>query len=689
MANKTFFNKKFSDYLGENRAILDIIGRYESLFPPSPSPTPSITASPSVTPSNTATPTQTQTGTPSNTPSGTPTQTPTNTPSNTPTNTPSNTASQTPSNTPSNTQTGTPTQTPTNTATPTSTPIPTNSETPTNTPTETPTQTPTETPTNTPTNTATQTPTNTETPTNTPTPTNTETPTNTPTPTNTETPTNTPTPTNTETPTNTPTPTNTETPTNTPTPTNTETPTNTPTNTTTQTPTPTNTPAPITPSDATAIYNIFAQSNQSISGLTWSVNWNGVDYPGYDTNLAFQVDCCVEIPTVQTGDIYTAIINYAAGWQEAAPLLNFDKEVYVVGEFEGIVSGFYQWKVSRSRYLGSTEIDSDDNRFWRWDTTPATIFGCEQDIIAEGGFDFGVQPVLPTPTPTSTNTPTPTTTTTPTPTPTASGIPSGTTEANAYLEAVVQNGGTGITDSVSASTVTLFTSIVSNGLWNKIYAMYPYIGGVAASHALDARNGYNLTFNGGVTHNEYGVQGNGTNGYADTGFDIGSAYPGLAHSAGVYINLQGTVSNRIYDLGLNNPGTGVDLNDMFNLTAKRTSGFGNNTLFDQGTYPNGRAETTSESSASGMTIGSAESSSLRKLYRDGTNIATQTATQSLDVYAGNSIYLYAEHTANNAEYFSDNRQGFCFIGSGMTSSEVSTLSDIINDYQTSLGRNVY
>jgi hypothetical protein len=203
MGNKIFFNKKFSDYLGENRAILDIIGKYEAVFPPTPSPTPSITASPSLTPSNTGTPTQTPTGTPV-LPSGTPTATPTQTPTGTPV-LPSETPTQTPTATPV-LPSETPTQTPTNT--------PTNTETPTNTP------TPTETPVAS----------------NSPTPTNTETPTNTPTPTNTETPTNTPTPTNTETPTNTPTPTNTETPTNTPTPTNTETPTNTPTVTTTQTP---------------------------------------------------------------------------------------------------------------------------------------------------------------------------------------------------------------------------------------------------------------------------------------------------------------------------------------------------------------------------------------------------------------------------------------------------------------------
>lgn len=112
--SRIYFRKKFSDYLGEQRAIDDIV----QFFEPDPSATP-IPLTP--------TPTPTKTSTPTPTPSITPTITPTNT--GTPTVTP----------------------TPTNTGTPTTTPTPTNTETPTNTPTRTLTPTPTKTPTPTPT----------------------------------------------------------------------------------------------------------------------------------------------------------------------------------------------------------------------------------------------------------------------------------------------------------------------------------------------------------------------------------------------------------------------------------------------------------------------------------------------------------------------------------------------------------
>ena len=98
---KVFYRKQFSDYLGENRAINDIVVAYE----PAPSPTP-LPITPTPTPTKTSTPTPTPSITPTLTSS--PTTTPTNTPTasitptltRTPTATPTPTLTQTPSSTP-------------------------------------------------------------------------------------------------------------------------------------------------------------------------------------------------------------------------------------------------------------------------------------------------------------------------------------------------------------------------------------------------------------------------------------------------------------------------------------------------------------------------------------------------------------------------------------------------------------
>jgi len=293
-----------------------------------------------------------------------------------------------------------------------------------------------------------------------------------------------------------------------------------------------------------------------------------------------------------------------------------------------------------------------------------------------------------TQTQTPTNTSTPTQTGTPTPSPTTPA--SGTTEAIAYLNRVVVSGGT-VSPTASAATITLFTSIVSNNLWNKITAFYPVLGGVAASHSINARssvNLYNLVFNGGWTHTSSGMQGNGTNNYATTSLVPNSVFGTNTTHLSIYVNLQGTVGSRIYDMGSNS--SDLNLTAQLNLTAKRVSGAGNNTLFDAGDFDggNGRASTTSQASASGMTVGSVRSATDRTLYRNGSNIATQTANEPI-VYSNFGLFIGNQNSGNSALYPSSNRYAFATIGSGLTNTEIVNLSNIINTYETSLGRNTY
>lgn len=294
----------------------------------------------------------------------------------------------------------------------------------------------------------------------------------------------------------------------------------------------------------------------------------------------------------------------------------------------------------------------------------------------------------PTNTPTNTNTNTMTPTTTSSPTPSPSAPLSGTTEALAYLNTVVVSGGT-VSPTASAATITLFTSIVSNGLWDKINAMYPILGGVAASHSINARSSvgtYDITFNGGWTHSVSGMTGNGTNGYGTT-----LSRPDLVFGTGtthlsISVNAQGTVS-RIYDMGANASDAG--LTQQLNIMSKRNPADGLS-LFDAGDFDggNGRVSTITATTANGITVGSARAATDRILYRDGFTMATQTANEPLS-YTTNTIYIGGQNAGGIAKYFTDNRYSFATIGSGLTNTEIVNLTNIINTYQTSLGRNTY
>jgi hypothetical protein len=70
---------------------------------------------------------------------------------------------------------------------------------------------------------------------------------------------------------------------------------------------------------------------------------------------------------------------------------------------------------------------------------------------------------------------------------------------------------------------TLVVDLKNNGTWDKYYAIYPFIGGTAATHKWNLKDprdlnaSYRLTFHGTWTHNAMGAKGDGVNGtYADT-----------------------------------------------------------------------------------------------------------------------------------------------------------------------------
>ena len=364
-----------------------------------------------------------------------------------------------------------------------------------------------------------------------------------------------------------------------------------------------------------------------------------------------------------------------------------------------VANNFNQFAIGGTYVSGGTfaansanNVEVGEYMFYNRVLSQSEIEAVQNYLRDKWRYDEWASPVpSPTPTDTPNVTTTPTTTQTPTTTPTPSPTrpASGTTEALTYLNRVVQSGGT-VSPTASAATITLFTSLVSNGIWNKIYAMYPTLGGVAASHTINATSPvgiYDLTFNGGWTHTSSGMQPNGTNGYAETGFNPSTAIAnGNSSSLGIYVNLQGTVGDRIYDMGVAT--SDFAQTNMWDITAKRTVSAGDNTVFNSGTLPNARVSTTSQSSASGMTIGSVRSTTDRTLYRNGSNIATQTTNVSI-TYANRTQIIGAQKNESPVSYYSSNRYAFSLMASGLTNTEIVNLSSIINTYQTSLGRNTY
>jgi hypothetical protein len=288
----------------------------------------------------------------------------------------------------------------------------------------------------------------------------------------------------------------------------------------------------------------------------------------------------------------------------------------------------------------------------------------------------------PTQTQTQTNTPTQTQSGTPTQTPTPSNLASGTTEANTYLSAVVAAGGT-TNATISAATRTLFTSLVSNGLYSLIDAMYPVVGGVADSHKLNAKNpidsdgAYRLTFTTGWSHSASGMATDGAaTTYANTHYDANGIVSGTADQ---HVSIYSTVGG----------GDRQDIGSTIAVPAVTEVGIYVN-------FPtNGFAASVKAAAAPYRTYTQPTDAGI------GYYIATSTGINVLGTKNGDLVIDASQTPAfTNKTHYIGNSNGnllvglssnyiFATIGRQLSSAQMTTLSTIINTFQTSLGRNTY
>jgi hypothetical protein len=583
---QVYTRKQFSDYLGEQRAIDDIITFFTSEILPSPTPTPSIT--PTITPTKTVTPTPTPTISVSVTP----------------------TLTQTPTITPTISVSVTPTITPTSTITPTVT----------------------------------------------------------------------------------------------------RTPTLTPTSTLTPTPSITPTSTPAVPYQ-TGLLAINCIGNIYTGGVSVSVN--GTTVPIVSTGGTIGNGNCVNV-MIRDNSTYIYQITYGSGFSGCtAPGFVYDEVRTINFLYNPALGTFGGYTYLEQLYQGGVFVTGNTKQTLIVNPPADLGNGCptqDLDLVVnfyiEGGFPptptpsvtptltptVSITPTItptttitptvtvtptisltPTITPTRTLTPTPTISLTPTNTPTPSSTPppSGTTEANAYLTAVVSAGGTGVTSPISAATVTLFTSLVSNGLYSKIIAMYPLLGGNAAGckfnavNPLDTNAAYRLTYAGGMTFSSSGQTSNGVNGIGTT--YINSTVAPTLRAMGTYSLNQDTIG----------AGDILEPAGVSYLVSSASGGSPRRSLFQFG---GGSSAILDPTDGIGFYVGLFTGTTLGpQLYKNGVLVATRAGFGSTAYGTSN---LQFPSTTNNTTAFG-------IFTTELTTSQVSTLSTIVDTYLTSIGRNAY
>lgn len=261
------------------------------------------------------------------------------------------------------------------------------------------------------------------------------------------------------------------------------------------------------------------------------------------------------------------------------------------------------------------------------------------------------------------------------------GIRSGVSSLDSDVQAFIT--AASITDTTQQSAInTLVTQLKTYGIWTKLKAVYPFVGGTATTHKFNLKDprdldaAYRLVFSGGWTHSSTGAKPNGTTGYADT-FLIPStsllqdsthiSYYSRTNTTstgiefGVYANAQPTLYGMIkYTDGNSyfriNRASGTPENQKAMTSANvffmlnRVSGYAGEILFVNNT----------------KTSFGANSTGLSNL----------------------KISLAALNVSNVYSSYSNKESAFASIGDGLSDAEAANFYTAIQTFQTTLGRNV-
>lgn len=227
----------------------------------------------------------------------------------------------------------------------------------------------------------------------------------------------------------------------------------------------------------------------------------------------------------------------------------------------------------------------------------------------------------------------------------------------------------GITDTTQKSAVNqLVLDLKSYGIWSKMKALYPMVGGTSTTHSYNLINTsqYQLTFNGGWTHSSTGALPNGTNAYANTGLNASTV-------------LASFNSNHISYYSRTN-----------NLTDSANMGGGSGSAYftlEYNTHWNGSvylAQVTNPST--GLFINTRTASNVQKLFRNGSQLgSTNTGTSTTSANA--NIFLGARNIGGGNQY-SARECALSSIGDGLTDTEAANLYTAVQAFQTTLSRNV-
>ena len=244
-----------------------------------------------------------------------------------------------------------------------------------------------------------------------------------------------------------------------------------------------------------------------------------------------------------------------------------------------------------------------------------------------------------------------------------------------------------ITNPTQQSAINqLVVDLKGYGIWTKMKALYPFVGGTASTHKFNLKDprdldaAFRLVFNGGVTHSSNGVQGNGTNGYADTKLIPSTILQSTnAHQSYYFRNILFASRQAAYGC----EGTATTATNRFSFFP---NSFSVGWISD--IYDNSQSRIISNSgNTTGFLVSTRASSSSHKLFRNNTQLASTTNNTNGSRPTIN-YYIGAYNASNVPSFFDSLQLAFASIGDGLSDTEAANFYTAVQTFQTTLSRNV-
>lgn len=246
----------------------------------------------------------------------------------------------------------------------------------------------------------------------------------------------------------------------------------------------------------------------------------------------------------------------------------------------------------------------------------------------------------------------------------------------------------GITDGTQKTAInTLVTSLKTAGVWTKMLAVYPFVGGTANSHKFnlkdprDLNNSFRLRFNGGWNHTTTGAQPNGTNAFAETFLATRSWMDGL-DSLHISFYSRTDVTSDGCDIGSGqNPVYFSSIYSKYNNAG---------TISTIASLSSDFAYIPNNNPSNAFYLVNRNNISQISLFRNSTKVSLTNLTRNYN--SGMPFTISAlnqgQGTIPNTSSYSSRESAFASIGYGLTDAEALAFYNAIQAYQTTLGRQV-